>query len=651
MANSWNEVRATQAFLDSSPEKREAIRQDYFQQVVAPNAQAKGLDVDSVYRDYMANTDAHPYYNHESKADMSSGEWLNNQWEQVKDLGKGAEAYVNKWSGSDYSNEDINQFKRAIGSDEGQALKTTAAIGASVVAPELIPELAGGALVGEGANLASRSIWLANSAASNIVSSAAYQLVDSGDVNASTLATDAAIGMGLEGGLRGVAHFPSLFKAKSADVMAAAGATARAQHDVDTLINAKKNAYTASANTATLESVWNALKEEKPNIHFDEVLAEWGEKEPAMMKGSHSQLQRLQDTLFPDGVPEGLTTEALKSRIKAASLQTQRDLLAAKNEFPLESPAVAIRAMESMREVGLGVPNISMLSKDLANDLNMNDSAIDKLLNWSESYSFISPYFRKKTADKAIRNILDSSINMIDKVAERDLLQSRNIDSDIPVGDSLDHVLHGSKSRAFNYRSINTQKLLKKLRELKGSARLNPDNFGSMISEAQDLVYGESAVSELSQVRDNLAVVNLINQMKKTGDAPFAIKILLAKATGTVPDLLTFPIKYIKDRSRASAAILGKKLYHEHGNVLDEMNDINYDLQQWGDMLTDEEKANNYKRLKELRADEGLQDYILSEIAKDSEFAKRLKILLLAVPVVRAAAPSISAQLREANNS
>ena len=651
MANSWNEVRATQAFLDSSPEKREAIRQDYFQQVVAPNAQAKGLDVDSVYRDYMANTDVTPYYNHESKADMSTGEWLNNQWEQVKDLGKGAEAYVNKWSGADYSNEDINQFKRAIGSDEGEALKTTAAIGASVVAPELIPELAGGALVGEGANLASRSIWLANSAASNIASSAAYRLVDSGDVNASTLATDAAIGMGLEGGLRGVAHFPSLFKAKSADVMAAAGATARAQHDVDTLINAKKNAYTASANTATLESVWNALKEENPNIHFDEVLAEWGEKEPAMMKGSHSQLQRLQDTLFPDGVPEGLTTEALKSRIKAASLQTQRDLLAAKNEFPLESPAVAIRAMESMREVGLGVPNISMLSKDLANDLNMNDSAIDKLLNWSESYSFISPYFRKKTADKAIRNILDSSINMIDKVAERDLLQSRNIDSDIPVGDSLDHVLHGSKSRAFNYRSINTQKLLKKLRELKGSARLNPDNFGSMISEAQDLVYGESAVSELSQVRDNLAVVNLINQMKKTGDAPFAIKILLAKATGTVPDLLTFPIKYIKDRSRASAAILGKKLYHEHGNVLDEMNDINYDLQQWGDMLTDEEKANNYKRLKELRADEGLQDYILSEIAKDSEFAKRLKILLLAVPVVRAAAPSISAQLREANNS
>lgn len=651
MANSWNEVRATQAFLDSSPEKREAIRQDYFQQVVAPNAQAKGMDVDSVYRDYMANTDAHPYYNHESKADMSSGEWLNNQWEQVKDLGKGAEAYVNKWSGADYSNEDINQFKRAIGSDEGEALKTTAAVGASVVAPELIPELAGGALVGEGANLASRSIWLANSAASNVASSAAYQLVDSGDVNASTLATDAAIGMGLEGSLRGVANFPRLFKAKPADVMAAAEASARAQHDVDELLSAKKAAYTASANTSTLESVWNALKEENPKAHFDEVLAEWGEKEPVMKKGAYSQLERLQDTLFPDGVPENLTDEGLKSRIKAASLQTERDLLAAKNAFPLESPAVAIKAMEAMREAGLGVPNISLLSKELADELHMNDSIVDKLLNWSESYSFISPYFRRKTADKAIRKILDDTIEAVDKVAARDLIESRGIDEQIPHGDNLDHVLHGSKSRAFNYRSINTQKILKRLKTLKGASRLNPDNFGSMISEAQDLIYGDDAVSELTKVRENLSVINLINQMKKTGDAPFAIKILLAKATGTVPDLLTFPIKYIKDRSRASSAILGKRLYQEHEGMLSEMGEIHHDLNQWDDLISDEEKSTSYERLKELRSNEDLNKYILDEIAKDSEFAKKLKTLLLAVPVVRAATPSISAQLREASNS
>lgn len=651
MANSWNEVRATQAFLDSTPEKREAIRQDYFQQVVAPNAQAKGMDVDSVYRDYMANTDANPYYNHESKADMSSGEWLNNQWEQVKDLGKGAEAYVNKWSGSNYSNEDINQFKRAIGSDEGQALKTTAAIGASVVAPELIPELAGGALVGEGANLASRSIWLANSAASNVASSAAYQLVDNGDVNASDLVTDAAIGMGLEGSLRGVANFPRLFKAKPEDVMAAAEASARAQHDVDELLSAKKAAYTASANTSTLESVWNALKEENPKAHFDEVLAEWGEKEPVMKKGAYSQLERLQGTLFPDGVPENLTDEGLKSRIKAASLQTERDLLAAKNAFPLESPAVAIKAMEAMREAGLGVPNISLLSKELADELHMNDSIVDKLLNWSESYSFISPYFRRKTADKAIRKILDDTIEAVDKVAARDLIESRGIDERIPHGDNLDHVLHGSKSRAFNYRSINTQKILKRLKTLKGASRLNPDNFGSMISEAQDLIYGDAAVSELTKVRENLAVINLINQMKKTGDAPFAIKILLAKATGTVPDLLTFPVKYVKDRSRASSAILGKRLYQEHEGMLSEMGEIHHDLNQWDDLISDEEKSTSYERLKELRSNEDLNKYILDEIAKDSEFAKKLKTLLLAVPVVRAATPSISAQLREASNS
>ncbi len=621
--SSWNEVRATQAYLDASPEKREAIHNDYFQRVVAPNAQAKGYDIDAIYRDYMANTELAPYYNHETKADMSQGEWFDNQIAQIGDLYNGGKAYLNKWTGSDYSQEDINQFKRAIGSDEGQALKTTAAIGASIAAPELVPEIAaeaaGASMLGRG------SVWLANEAATNAASSVAYQLVDNGDVGLKNTLIDTGVGIGLGAGLRGISRGVDMFKAKPDTVRAAAEATARSYRDVDELLSAKKNAYTASANTATLESVWNALKEENPNIHFDEVLAEWGEKEPSMMKGAYSQLQRLQDTLFPDAVPEGLTTEALKSRIKAASLQTQRDLLAAKNNFNIESPAVAIKAMEAMREAGLGVPNISMLSKDLSDELKLNDSVIDRLLNWSDSYSFVSPYIRKKTAEKAIRSILDDTIVMVEHVAERDLLESRNIDEAIPVGDNLDHVLHGSKSRAFNYRSINTQKILKKLKLLKGSSRVETDNYGSMISEAQDLIYGDAEISELTKVRENLAVINVINEMRKSGDAPLAIKVLMTKAIGTIPDLITSPFKYVRDKSRASSAILGKKIYHQHEDVLSEIGEIQYDLNQWDDLLTEEEKASQYKRLQELRSNEDLLKYIEQEVAKDTELAKKIK--------------------------
>lgn len=621
--SSWNEVRATQAYLDASPEKREAIHNDYFQRVVAPNAQAKGYDIDAIYRDYMANTELAPYYNHETKADMSQGEWFDNQIAQIGDLYNGGKAYLNKWTGSDYSQEDINQFKRAIGSDEGQALKTTAAIGASIAAPELVPEIAaeaaGASMLGRG------SVWLANEAATNAASSVAYQLVDNGDVGLKNTLIDTGVGIGLGAGLRGISRGVDMFKAKPDTVRAAAEATARSYRDIDELLSAKKNAYTASANTATLESVWNALKEENPNIHFDEVLIEWGEKEPSMMKGAYSQLQRLQDTLFPDGVPEGLTTEALKSRIKAASLQTQRDLLAAKNNFNIESPAVAIKAMEAMREAGLGVPNISMLSKDLSDELKLNDSVIDRLLNWSDSYSFFSPYIRKKTAEKAIRSILDDTIEMVERVAERDLLESRNIDKAIPVGDNLDHVLHGSKSRAFNYRSINTQKILKKLKLLKGSSRVETDNYGSMISEAQDLIYGDAEISELTKVRENLAVINVINEMRKSGDAPLAIKVLMTKAIGTIPDLITSPFKYVRDKSRASSAILGKEFYNKTIDYLSEIDEITHDLMQLDDILTAEEKASQYARLQELISDEFFLKGIEHELSKDTELAKKIK--------------------------
>ena len=280
-----------------------------------------------------------------------------------------------------------------------------------------------------------------------------------------------------------------------------------------------------------------------------------------------------------------------------------------------------------------------MLSKDLSDELKLNDGIIDRLLNWSDSYSFVSPYIRKKTAEKAIRSILDDTIVMVERIAERDLLESRNIDKAIPVGDNLDHVLHGSKSRAFNYRSINTQKILKKLKLLKGSSRVETDNYGSMISEAQDLIYGDSEISELTKVRENLAVINVINEMRKSGDAPFALKLLLAKGIGTIPDLITAPLKYFRDKSRASSAILGKEFYNKTIDYLSEIDEITHDLMQLDDILTAEEKASQYARLQELISDEFFLKGIEHELGKDTELAKKIKKAVEVSRVVGRASP------------
>ncbi|HCL5636397.1 TPA: hypothetical protein N2N45_002417 [Klebsiella aerogenes] len=280
--SSWNEVRATQAYLDASPEKREAIHNDYFQRVVAPNARAKGYDVDAIYRDYMANTELTPYYNHETKADMSQGEWFDNQIAQIGDLYNGGKAYLNKWTGSDYSQEDINQFKRAISSEAGEDLTTEAAIAASIVAPELIPEIAGGMLLGEGASLASRGIWLANSAASNIASSAAYQLVDSGDINVSDLGRDAVIGMGLEGGASKIANsvFSSdryINKATSAVVKD----TLNTEKHLENIARSENKVH-AAEQIKTLAGITESAKEVYPEATAGDALRAWVKAAPEM---------------------------------------------------------------------------------------------------------------------------------------------------------------------------------------------------------------------------------------------------------------------------------------------------------------------------------------------------------------------------------
>lgn len=123
-------------------------------------------------------------------------ETMSTNFKQIKDLWKGGVAEINKLTGNEYSEKDIDEAKDALNSGEGQSMKTSAAMAASLVAPELVPEVEAAGIAGKGAS------WLGKGLASSL----AYQGVDSGKIDALRTAEDMATGAALEGSLRLVAR-------------------------------------------------------------------------------------------------------------------------------------------------------------------------------------------------------------------------------------------------------------------------------------------------------------------------------------------------------------------------------------------------------------------------------------------------------------
>lgn len=123
-------------------------------------------------------------------------ETMSTNFKQIKDLWKGGVAEINKLTGNEYSEKDIDEAKDALNSGEGKSMKTSAAMAASLVAPELVPEIEAAGIAGKGAS------WLGKGLASSL----AYQGVDSGKIDALRTAEDMATGAALEGSLRLVAR-------------------------------------------------------------------------------------------------------------------------------------------------------------------------------------------------------------------------------------------------------------------------------------------------------------------------------------------------------------------------------------------------------------------------------------------------------------
>lgn len=243
-------------------------------------------------------------YDHATSADMTQGEWWSNQWEQIKDLDKGAAQLVNKWTGNKYNQSDIDEAARALGSREGKALKTTAAVGASVVAPELIPEMAG---AGEAGVILKGANWLAK----GLAGSEAYQLVDTGTLSAKQTAIDLGTGAAFEGALRGVAS-PAIKQVSKAFNKFIESKAANPE-----LTNTVKS-YLGAARAEELGKNWIELKEVNPNATLLDAYNTMGEQVPEVFKsGAIEDVKASARKYKNTGSPTAFTSDmkAIKQRL------------------------------------------------------------------------------------------------------------------------------------------------------------------------------------------------------------------------------------------------------------------------------------------------------------------------------------------------
>lgn len=222
-------------------------------------------------------------YDHSTTKDMTETEWLKNQGAQIKDLWNGLTAEINKHTGNEYNQHDIDEVKAELNTDAGKALKTETAIAASLVAPEAIPELVEGA---EASTMLKGANWLAK----GLASSEAYQAIDNGKLSLKQTGIDLATGAALEGGLNFV------FKPAVKQIRQAYNALLKADGTSPELAEAVKK-YLGGARTVELgKHMQNLMEQGKPHTVLDGYQAMF-EEVPEMFEGE--QYETLKAAIKP----------------------------------------------------------------------------------------------------------------------------------------------------------------------------------------------------------------------------------------------------------------------------------------------------------------------------------------------------------------
>lgn len=271
-------------------------------------------------------------YDHAEREDMTSGEYMSNQFAQLKDLWKGGVAEINKLTGNEYSEKDIDEAKDALNSGEGKAVKTEAAIAASIVAPEAVPELAEYGIAGKGAS------WLGK----GLTSSLAYQAVDKGDVSLADTAKDMATGAAMEGGMRAIAA-PA-----AKQVRRMFNALVEASKDNPELERATRK-YLAHSRALDLGKHWRDLREVNPNATMLDAFKEMSEAVPELFESEEAKndLYALTKPYKNNGSHSGFI-DAMKEG-KASYLEEAKSL--AKTDAELKRIKMLAEANEQIGDV------------------------------------------------------------------------------------------------------------------------------------------------------------------------------------------------------------------------------------------------------------------------------------------------------------
>lgn len=273
MAQSWNQFRASDYYLNLTPEQRDAAHQQYFDEVVAPQIRANGDSVQAAYAQYMNETSTTPYYSNDFSSNKSIKQNLEAIGGQASDAWKGLVAYAHKAGDESYNQSDLEQGKRYYNSNAGTYERMGAAVAASVIAPELIPEIAG----------ESALATVANVGLNNAEASLAYQLVDNQKVSPLQTGIDIGLGSAFEGALHGLGK-----SLRNPNIEAEAKIVSPGVLDLDikdTFEKAIDDAEDAGHAAYQIQTITNMMDEAKLaglNVTAGDVLKEWSNVAPEM---------------------------------------------------------------------------------------------------------------------------------------------------------------------------------------------------------------------------------------------------------------------------------------------------------------------------------------------------------------------------------
>ena len=577
MAKSWNEFRSTDYYLNLTPEQRNEAHQQYFAEVVAPQIQANGDDVQTAYKQYMDETDVHPYYNHEVTYDQSLGQRYENNIRQLGDAWNGLTAEINKATGNEYNKQDLEQGKRFWNSQSGQADKTAAAVGASLAAPELVaamaPEAATAAFLGEGATLGSRTLRGSEWLAENLASSEAYQMVDKGKISPTQTALDVGVSLGAQGVIEGISH-----SRLNPDVNQLSKVVAPVYKDMDAAermenaVAVAEDRVHAVSQISTLSEILERAQKVNPETSASEALKAWADAAPEMhvapienktkLRGQiydrtrQTPLQQVVEVITGEKVNPSATVEEMSWLLSDLSVEDLNDIqrIADKRANRALNDIVAQQRKSNkytgkfldladtqriIEEQSEGKPwnqlfssDINTYGADALDELGVTTAtrAISGIAGRFENLSVVNKALRKDQANRIaesygrdVKNNLKTDIESKTKKYKDAVEEFNDYSREPDINNIAKGVVLRKRADAHQYGLENLEKLSEQISLARKGNQVNVDKFTNAMYNAQLRKFveneGESELTRAKDLKDTARQVKLMGGTAGAGSA------------------------------------------------------------------------------------------------------------------------------------